>query len=350
MRGGQRMYDFVILGGGSSGCTLAARLSEDARNRVLLVEAGKDVTAETAPADVLASYPGRAYFNPDFTWPGLERAARRREPERSGEPPARALRAGAHPRRRLEHQRAVRQPRRADRLRQLGAARRDGLELRVGAAVFPQARARSRLRRRLSRQGRPDHHPPLSGRGLGRLRRHGRQGAGEARPAARAGPERQVGRRRDAGRGLDRRARPARLLRDGLPDAAVRARQNLDIRTETYVRRILFEGTRADRRRDRARRRERGRARPRIDPHLRVDPQSGGADAQRRRRAGRARQARHRGRGRAAGRRAQPDRAPLGQHLVLSRPRRRGSRTSSGITPRRMCGFPRACPAVRPAT
>ena len=35
-------YDIVILGGGTAGCVLAARLSEDRRRRVCLVEAGPD--------------------------------------------------------------------------------------------------------------------------------------------------------------------------------------------------------------------------------------------------------------------------------------------------------------------
>lgn len=63
--------DFLILGGGSAGCTLASRLSEDPKVSVVLLEAGKDITQTTAPADVLSNYPGKAYFNPEFTWPGL---------------------------------------------------------------------------------------------------------------------------------------------------------------------------------------------------------------------------------------------------------------------------------------
>src|SRR5690242_9832974 len=63
---------YLILGGGSAGCVLAARLSEDAETRVTLVEAGPDVTAQSMSPIVRSRYPGRAFLETGNIWPDLK--------------------------------------------------------------------------------------------------------------------------------------------------------------------------------------------------------------------------------------------------------------------------------------
>lgn len=63
--------DILILGGGSAGCVMAARLSEQPDLTVTLVEAGRDPFPDP-PAEITSRYPGRAYLDGRNIWQGLK--------------------------------------------------------------------------------------------------------------------------------------------------------------------------------------------------------------------------------------------------------------------------------------